>query len=125
MLIEQPELHIHPKLQCDLGDLFISTANDKSNMSIHSQMIIETHSEHLLLRLLKRIRETSENNLEPGIIGLKHDDIAIYYSDKNIDDASIPQEINIKHLRVDKTGEFIDQWPKGFFEERDRELFNF
>jgi predicted ATPase len=50
--IEQPELHIHPAMQVALGDLFIEGAT-KRGMSF----LIETHSEHLILRLMRRIRE--------------------------------------------------------------------
>ena len=51
--IEQPELHIHPKLQADLGDLLIDSIQEPRR----NQFIIETHSEHLALRLQRRVRE--------------------------------------------------------------------
>lgn len=54
--IEQPELHIHPRMEVVLGDLFISQMKER-------QFLIETHSEHLMLRLLRRIRETTERRL--------------------------------------------------------------
>jgi len=59
--IEQPELHIHPALQVTLADMFIAQAM-RSNVFF----ILETHSEHLMLRLLRRIRETSENEVDRG-----------------------------------------------------------
>ena len=72
--IEQPELHIHPAIQCNLADEFVnamfhsgrSTRERESNRVL----LLETHSEHLMLRLLRRIRETYENELPPGIKGL-------------------------------------------------------
>ena len=53
LAIEQPELHIHPRLQAALADLFIESIHTNKHC-----FIIETHSEHLILRLLRRIRET-------------------------------------------------------------------
>jgi hypothetical protein len=53
--IEQPELHIHPAVQVGLGDLFIKGAKEHG-----INFLVETHSEHLILRLLRRIRETTE-----------------------------------------------------------------
>jgi len=55
VLIEQPELHIHPKLQVALADLFVEQSLS-GTMSDH-QFLLETHSEHILLRFLRRIRE--------------------------------------------------------------------
>jgi len=47
---EQPELHVHPRVQVAIGDMLLNTS-EKTNF------LIETHSEHLVLRLLRRIRE--------------------------------------------------------------------
>ena len=110
--IEQPELHIHPALQVTLGDLFISQIQENGPC-----FILETHSEHMLLRLLRRIRQTHENKLPDSIKGLTPDQLKIYYieSDQN--------GVKISALEIDKTGEFKDEWPHGFFEEREEELF--
>ena len=51
ILMEQPEIHLHPRAQADLGDLFIALAKQKKFLSA------ETHSEHLMLRLRRRIAE--------------------------------------------------------------------
>ena len=53
--VEQPELHIHPRFQVELADLFISTCD-------RHPYLIETHSEHMILRLLRRVREYHENS---------------------------------------------------------------
>lgn len=51
-IIEQPEIHLHPTMQADLGDLFIDIVqNDRK------KLIIETHSEYLLRRIRRRISE--------------------------------------------------------------------
>jgi predicted ATPase len=52
LTIEQPELHLHPAMQGDLADLFIDAINSRPNL----QVIAETHSEALLLRVRKAIR---------------------------------------------------------------------
>lgn len=56
-VVQQPELHIHPALQVGLGDLFIDGIQERTRT-----MLVETHSEHLLLRLLRRVRETNVRN---------------------------------------------------------------
>lgn len=113
LAIEQPELHLHPKLQAELGDLFIEAALGHRRHLI----ILETHSEHLILRLLRRIRETTDGDLPKDKLPLKPDEVAVYFVE------GTPSGVNAIRLRVDETGDFIDQWPKGFFEERAKELF--
>jgi len=110
--IEQPELHIHPAVQVGLGDLLIKGAKEKG-----ISFLIETHSEHLILRLLRRIRETAEGELPPGAITLNPEDVCVVYVQ--------PGEGGVKlvPLPIDETGEFTTRWPKGFFDERAEELF--
>ena len=101
--IEQPEVHIHPKLQADLGDLLIEAIRPPRN----NRFIIETHSEHIILRLQKLIREKK----------LKPEEISVIYVSRNENGASV------ERLRLDSDGRFLDEWPGGFFPERTRELF--
>ena len=131
--VEQPELHIHPRMQTVLGDLFVFeglfsavegtgdvtvTTRDIEGQSVErhfnrkkvkdeSFILVETHSEHLILRLLKRIRE--------GI--LKPDDLAIYYFEND------KGKTKSSRIQVDSDGEFTTPWPDGFFDERLEELF--
>ncbi|MEE9391943.1 MAG: DUF3696 domain-containing protein [Planctomycetota bacterium] len=107
--IEQPELHIHPRMQVALGDLFLSQCSER-------QFLIETHSEHLILRLLRRIRETSEGELPFETDPVTTEDVAVLYVDQ------IDGDVCIKELRISEDGEFLDNWPDGFFDERMREL---
>lgn len=111
--IEQPEVHIHPRLQADLGDLLISSIQQPRS----HRFIIETHSEHLILRLLRRIRETNEGGLPAGHPGLRPEDVSVIYLERG------EQGTQTHHLRIDESGEFVDRWPKGFFPERAKELF--
>jgi hypothetical protein len=111
--IEQPEVHIHPRLQADLGDLLIHGIQNPRG----HRFIVETHSEHLILRLLRRIRETCGGGLPDGHPGLRPNQLSVVYVERG-------QSGSRAHrLRIDETGEFIDRWPQGFFEERSRELF--
>lgn len=110
--IEQPELHLHPRLQTRLGDLFIE------GMKKHNhQFIIETHSEHLMLRLLRRIRESHDGELPEWHPGLSPDDLVVAYVQQDYG------KVKVHRLRVDETGEFVERWPEGFFDERAEELF--
>lgn len=110
--IEQPELHIHPAWQTVLGDLFIN--------SIHQddppQFLLETHSEHLLLRLLRRIRHTNTETVSAELT-LTNKDIAVYWVGRNESGSEIT------YLEIDKDGSFNTPWPEGFFDERGEELF--
>lgn len=114
--IEQPELHIHPAMQAEMVDLFINQIYEKEKRT-HSSFVIETHSEYLMLRLLRRIRNTKENegNIENPIYS---DDVAVYYlvKDENVTDAI--------HIPITEEGEFLLPWPNGFFPERAKELFS-
>jgi hypothetical protein len=112
MAIEQPELHIHPALQVTLGDLFISQIQEKGLC-----FLVETHSEHLMLRFLRRIRETSEGVPRIDKSELKPDQLAIYYIEPGENGLTVSQ------IRVDQDGEFLDRWPRGFFNERVEELY--
>ncbi len=109
--IEQPELHIHPAVQVGLGDLFIDGA-----LNHDLSFLIETHSEHLVMRLQRRIRETSAGELANGQVALSAGDVNILCLDKN--DAGTVVAFSVG---LDADGKFKDRWPRGFFLERMRE----
>jgi energy-coupling factor transporter ATP-binding protein EcfA2 len=100
--IEQPEVHIHPKLQADLGDLLAATIAEPYS----HQFLIETHSEHLILRLQKLVREGH----------LKPEQISVIFVARGTEGS------RAQRLHLDDRGRFVDEWPGGFFAERLREL---
>ena len=115
--IQQPELHLHPALQSALGDVCIEAALPTTKESVQ---IIETHSEHLLLRILKRIRQSGSGKLKGGAsVAVDPYYVAVLYFDPQPDGST-----KVKRIRITEDGEFIDRWPKGFFEERGKELFD-
>lgn len=100
LIIEQPEIHLHPKLQAEMSDLLIEIAKNKK------KLIVETHSEHLLLRLQRRVIEGK----------LKKDDIAIYFFKLT------KKGTTIRRIEFDEIGNFKN-WPAGLFEEDVKESF--
>jgi predicted ATPase len=128
ILIEQPEIHLHPRLQAELGSFFADMAGRTRTVSMDyvienedekygNQFIIETHSEHLILRLLRLIRDTTNGELKEGEKPLRPEDVAVIYAK--------PTEhgTELMELRISEDGDFIDKWPDGFFTEREKELF--
>jgi hypothetical protein len=101
--MEQPEIHLHPALQAELGDVFIEAALGERR----NTFILETHSEHLILRLMRRIRE---GKISP-------DDIGVVFVEP------LAHGSRFVELRIDEEGDFIDEWPGGFFEESFNEKF--
>jgi hypothetical protein len=118
--IEQPELHIHPRLQAELGDLFIESALGGNK----NTFLIETHSEHLILRILRRIRETTARDFSAWSKelkkacpdGIRIEDVAVLYVQPGEDGSEVTE------LLVTKDGGFSKPWPDGFFEEQLKEL---
>jgi len=103
LCVEQPEIHLHPKLQAHLADLFIDSVNN------NNQWIIETHSEALMLRIQRRIREGK----------ISKEDVSVLYVDAGDHGAQITP------LHLDNDGDFTVHWPNGFFEERLNEQVGF
>jgi predicted ATPase len=99
-VVEQPELHLHPGAQSELGDFF----RDLNNKRVQS--IIETHSEHLLLRLQTHV---AKGQIRPS-------DLLVYYV------YALPTGKTVVRLTVDENGVFQQNWPQGFFEERLQEV---
>ena len=113
LAIEQPEIHLHPALQAELGDVFLESALGGDG----NTFLIETHSEHLLLRILRRIRETTDGELPQGVPDVHPEHVAVLYVQPGREDTEV------LHIPVTADGEFERTWPNGFFAERAEELF--
>ncbi len=112
LAIEQPEIHLHPALQAELGDVFVASALEGGNT-----FLIETHSEHLLLRIMRRIRETSSGDLPEGVPAVCPDDVQVLFVEPDG-----PKSI-VREMPLNERGELVKAWPGGFFEEGLREIF--
>jgi predicted ATPase len=113
LAMEQPEIHLHPALQAELGDVFIASALGQQK----NTFILETHSEHLILRILRRVRETQEGKQPANGVPVRPEDVAVLYISPTRG-GSIVTEIPIT-----AEGDFATRWPEGFFPERAKELF--
>lgn len=109
--IEQPELHIHSAVQCGLGDLFI---REKSEKRI---FLIETHSEHLLLRIMKRMRQSADKKLPADIQPVEKQDVAVMFVE------IVDDNMFVREMPLNERGELVKAWPGGFFEEGLEEVF--
>jgi predicted ATPase len=103
IIIEQPELHLHPVAHGDLAELFAKSAKENNQT-----FIIETHSENILLRLRKLIVEND--------FGFTKDDLVIYW----IEDAESKGK-ELREITVDEEGVLSD-WPDGVFNEAMKEI---
>lgn len=110
--IEQPELHLHPAVQAELGDLLITSAREHENT-----FFIETHSEHLILRVLRRIRETENEEDTGNSSKIYPDDVSLVYVEPTSDGTQILS------IPITTEGDLEKNVPGGFFAERAKELF--
>lgn len=94
LIVEQPEIHLHPATQTVLGDLFYENAERGA------QYIVETHSEHMILRLRRRVAEGK----------LKPEDLRIFLVEKK------QKQTKFRALELSSNGHFVE-WPEGFLEE--------
>ncbi len=118
LFLEQPELHLHPRLQNVVADLLLQSLDDSEyDDVVRGPVIVETHSESLALRVLRRIREgarrsgTFSERLEAA------QKVGFYYFRAG------ESATTVHHVRVDAAGRFVDRWPEGFFEDRLEDLF--
>ena len=104
-LLQQPEVHLHPSAQAALGSLFCQVASPSC------QLVIETHSDHLLDRVRIDVRD-GKTKLEP-------DDVSILFFERG------DLDVHIYSLRLDGEGNVLDapeDYRKFFMEETQRSL---
>lgn len=94
IILEQPEIHLHPAVQAGLADVFIDAIKTK-----RIQILVESHSEHLLRRLQRRVAEETMTN----------QDAALYFCGIKANGTS-----QLTPLALDVFGN-ISNWPEGFF----------
>ncbi len=109
--VEQPESQLHPAHQAQIGDVFIASALGQRK----NTFLLETHSEHLILRILRRIRETTEGTAT-GLPPVRPEDVSVLYVQPG------PSGAEVVELPVTPDGDFDRPWPGGFFAERFQEL---
>ncbi len=100
VLMEQPEIHLHPAVQSGLADVMLNVTEARN-----LQIIVESHSEHLLRRLQRRVAEE----------GARSEDIKLYFVSNNEGQAQISD------LSLNEWGE-IENWPDNFFGDEFGEL---
>ena len=98
LILEQPEIHLHPQVQTELADLFLETA-----LKRNIQFLIESHSEYLLMRLQRRLAER-----QGTFARLTEQDVRLYFCKREAE-ASV-----LEPLELDEYGR-IKNWPKDFF----------
>lgn len=103
IILEQPELHLHPAAHGDLAELFAESALKKQQ-----NYLIETHSENFLLRIRRMIVEDN--------FALKPEDVIIYWVDKDEDNGNFLEKITIDEKGV------LSNWPEGVFTENVQEI---
>jgi predicted ATPase len=97
--MEQPEIHLHPQVQAELADVFITATKATQNGQARGvQLIVESHSEHFLNRLQRRVAE--------GVIS--SDDVAVHFC------RNASGNTELEPLRLDEYGD-IANWPENFF----------
>lgn len=106
ILLEQPEIHLHPAVQSSLADLIITVVRSRN-----VQVIVESHSEHLLQRLLRRIAE-GESSPYPAI---SPDDVKLYFCQSSHGNS------RAEELKIDLLGH-IENWPEDFFGDQFGEI---
>ena len=106
-LLQQPEVHLHPSAQAELGSLLCATAESQC------QLIVETHSDYVLDRILLDIRDKRTD--------LKPDDVSILYFER--DDLSV----TIHSIRIDDEGNVLDapEGYRGFFRDELKRVIDY
>lgn len=99
IIMEQPELHLHPNAQAALADVMIAAISARENAKKRNiQLIIETHSEHFLRRFQLRIAERT----------LGEEEFSAYFANNEESPAQL------EPLKINMFGEILN-WPKNFF----------
>ncbi|NOR49159.1 MAG: DUF3696 domain-containing protein [Methanosarcinaceae archaeon] len=105
LILEQPEIHLHPKLQMQLADFFISL------ILSGKRVLLETHSDHIINRIIRRIIEDEKDKI------ISKTNI-LFFEKENMTDS--PQ---IRSIEID-SDRGLTKWPRGFFDQTAEETEN-
>lgn len=105
ILVEQPELHLNPRLAIWMGDVLITAIRQGKSL------LVETHSEHIVLRLRRRIAEGE----------LKSEELALYFTTRSLEEG----KSFLQRIPLDKSGQLIKKWPEDFWGEDYAETYQF
>jgi len=103
VILENPEAHLHPKGQFQIGELIARAA------MCGVQIVVETHSDHILNGIRVAVHD--------GI--LSPENTKLYYLGRN--EKHDQMQVEVTTLKIDKNGR-IDRWPEGFFDEWEKGL---
>jgi len=100
VIMEQPEIHLHPSVQSGLADVILTVAKSRN-----LQVIVESHSEHLLRRFQRRVAEEEFSS----------DELKMYFCN------TVKGKSKLQDLDLDLFGEILN-WPKNFFGDEMKEI---
>ncbi|MDX8411242.1 MAG: DUF3696 domain-containing protein [Mariprofundaceae bacterium] len=100
VIMEQPEIHLHPSVQSGLADVILTVSKNRK-----LQVIVESHSEHMLRRFQRRVAEDS----------FPSEEIKLYFCD------NVGGQSKLTDLNLDMFGEILN-WPSGFFGDEMTEI---
>lgn len=103
ILIEQPEIHLHPMMQARLADIMIESVKNRKN-----RLVVETHSENILYRIQRRVREGAYD-LSDGL------QVKYVSNDSGMS--------TLRDMRMNEHASLIEPWPNGFMAEHLGDLF--
>lgn len=98
LVVQEPEIHLHPDAQAAMGSFFVSLAAEGN------QMFVETHSDNLVLRIARHV----------ALGDIEADDVAIFFIADQLDK-------RVTEIEVNASGAFVPEWPNGFFPQRQTE----
>lgn len=114
VLLQQPELHLHPAAQVELGDALLESALVNGN-----QIVAETHSEHVLLRLMRRIRNGEFERSDGAMHAVSPEDVSLIYAENDPETGAT----RYHKIELDARGRIVGKWPgSSFFGERLEEV---
>lgn len=99
LIVQEPEIHLHPNAQASLGSFFAGV------VPLNGQLFIETHSDNLILRLARHVSDGT----------IDREEMKIFYVHK------VESQSRVQCVGVSEEGYLSDQWPGGFFPQRQSE----